>query len=408
MYEGAAPEADLLLLGGYLEGRELTDQQRQLGAMHWLRDHWRQHHVRGVLTAIGGAKGSALLPWQAEPLRVACEELWSDGLLVVAGTGNTPDCTCYPGRGAVSDGRRRRGRSGRRKLARRRCLSRMPRHHLRAEVDTGGTRACGKPRPALPLGEYLDAHAGLGIDDVPSGYARVDGTSCAGPIVLAAAACLWQEDPAWTALQVRRALVGTVRQQQGWSSLRAGLIDIEAAAIWPEDPTPASARLPHGRYVDWRACSTSARIAAARADDGGETVEPLLSFLPDHVTEEVAAVSVGLLRRASPWRTAATLCTLAARPEQLGATLLEPHLLDANAHVRVAALHAVGPAPHVWEPLVRHVGRRLAVTNPDVSQAAAALAQEMQATQLVEALVDGLGEDVRRRRPSCFSAEEGS
>lgn len=406
VYQGAAPEADLLLLGGYLEGRELTDQQRQLGALHWLRDHWRQYHVRGVLTAIRGANGSGLLPWQAEPLRVACEELWSDGLLVVAGTGNTPDCTAQvtqaaapsvmavggvvvPAEGSWQDAAAYHGSRGT--------------TFERKWIPEVLAPAENVVLPFLP-GEYLDQHAGVGIDDVPSGYARVAGTSCAGPIVLGAAACLWQAHPAWTALQVRRALVGTVRQQQGWSSLGAGLINVAAAAMWPADPTPASVRSPYERYVDWRACSTSIRIAAARADDGDEAVEALLSFLPDQVTDEVAAVSVGLLRRGSPWRRAAALCTLAARPEQLGATLLEPHLLDANAHVRAAALHAVRAAPHAWEPLVPHVGMRLADTNPDVSQAAVALAEEMQATELLEALVDGLAEGVRHRRPSCFSA----
>src|SRR5215831_8307905 len=32
-YRGAAPEADLLLLAGCVEGRELTEQQRQLDAL---------------------------------------------------------------------------------------------------------------------------------------------------------------------------------------------------------------------------------------------------------------------------------------------------------------------------------------------------------------------------------------
>src|SRR5215472_14156403 len=46
VYAGAAPEADLLLLAGYLDGVELTNQQRLLGALGWLRDHWRRYQVR--------------------------------------------------------------------------------------------------------------------------------------------------------------------------------------------------------------------------------------------------------------------------------------------------------------------------------------------------------------------------
>jgi len=162
--------------------------------------------------------------------------------------------------------------------------------------------------------------------------------------------------------------------------------------------------LPYGRYVAWRDRGASARIAAARADETGGGVEALLSFLPDQVTDGVAAACAELVGRGSPWLRAAALCVLAARPEHVRAELLAPHLADANAHVRAAALQAVRRAPQVWELLTPHVGRRLADVNPDVCQAAAALAREMRATGLVPALIDGLAEDVRRRRPACFAA----
>jgi serine protease AprX len=257
--------------------------------------------------------------------------------------------------------------------------------------------------PFLP-GEYLEQHVGAGVDDVPPGYARTEGTSHAGPIILGAAACLWQAHPDWTALQVRRALVATARRQPGWRSLRAGLVDVEAAARWPTDPAPTSTRTPYQRYADWRGHSASTRISAARADDGSEAVEALLSFLPDQVTDEVGAACADLLRQGSPWRTAAALCALAARPDHIDAEVLRPHMLDANVHVRAAALHAVRAAPQVWGPLATDVARRLADPDPDVCQAAAALAADVQDTRLLEPLVDGLAEDVRRRWLSCFAA----
>jgi hypothetical protein len=133
-------------------------------------------------------------------------------------------------------------------------------------------------------------------------------------------------------------------------------------------------------------------------------VEALLSFLPDQVTDEVGAACADLLRQGSPWRTAAALCALAARPDHLDAEVLRPHMLDANVHVRAAALHAVRAAPQVWGPLATDVGRRLADPDPDVCQAAAALATDVQDTRLLEPLVDGLAEDVRRRWLSCFAA----
>jgi hypothetical protein len=53
---------------------------------------------------------------------------------------------------------------------------------------------------------------------------------------------------------------------------------------------------------------------------------------------------------------------------------------------------------------MRQVGTRLADVNPHVRQAVSDLAGEMRADQLVPALIDGLAEDVRRRRPACFAA----
>jgi serine protease AprX len=398
-YQGAAPEADLLLLAGYVEGLDLTDHQRQLDALRWLRDHWKQHQVRGVQTAIRGLTGSGLLPWQTEPLRIACEQLWDEGLLVVASSGNSPDCVARVAQAAAPSVLAVGG------------VVVQPPGGWRDAVAYHGCRGTTFEQRWTP--DVLAPAKNLVLpfldddndDDAPSGYLRMDGgTSCAGPIALGAAACVWQAHPDWSALQVRTALVRTARWQPGWSSLRAGLIDVETAARWRTDPTPVGTPTPYRRYVAWRDRSSATRIASARADDGAEAVEALLSFLPDQVNDEVAGASVGLLQRSSPRMKAAALCVLAAQPDHVSAELLRPHLADANVHVRGAALTAVRAAPHVWEPLLPNVGGRLADTSPEVCQAAAELAEDMRAVQLVEALVDGLTEDIRRRWPTCFNA----
>lgn len=396
-YAGAAPEADLLLLAGYLEGIRLTDQQRQLTALRWLRENWRRHQVRGVVTAIVGESGSGLLPWQAEPLRVACEELCDDGLLVVAGTGNQPDCAARVAQAAAPSVLAVGGVV---------IPALGPWQGAAAFHGCRGSTFEGKWTPeVLAPAENLVLPYPAGEDpDVPPGHARIEGTSHAGPIVLGAAACLWQAHPEWSALQVRRALVATARQRPAWSALRAGLVDVEAAARWPVEPSPAGVRSPYGRYLAWRDRTATARIAAARDGDGDGAVEALLSFLPDQVTDEAAAACAELLGRGSPRLTAAALCVMAARPEHVEAELLASRLSDANAGVRAAALRAVRAAPHVWGPLTPRVATRLADVDADVCQAAAQLAGEMRATGLVPALVDGFAEDVRRRRPACFAA----
>lgn len=397
-YQGAAPEADLLLVAGYLEGRALTDQQRQLDALRWLHDHWRLHQVRGVQTAFRGPTGSGLLPWQTEPLRIACEQLWDDGLLVVASSGNNPDCVARIAQAAAPSALTVGGVV---------VQSSGVWHDAVAYHGCRGTTFEQKWTPdvlapaenlVLPFLEDND-------DDAPSGYRLMDGgTSCAGPIVLGAAACVWQAHPDWSAFQVRKALVSTARRQPGWNSLRAGLIDVGSAALRRTGHTLARTGTPYRRYVDWRDRSAASRIASVRASDDAEAVEALLSFLPDQVDDEVAAASAGLLQRSSPRLKAAALCVLTAQPDHVSADLLRPHLADANVHVRAAALGAVRAAPHVWEPLLPHVRRMLTDNSPDLCQAAAELAEDMGAVQLVEALVDGLEEDLRRRWPTCFNA----
>lgn len=405
VYRGAAPEADLWLLAAHVPGEEVSVQEQQLRSLRWLRDHWRDHGIRGAATAIAGSAGSGLLPWQAEPLRVACEELADAGLLVVAGTGNTPDATARVTQAAAPSvlavgGVTLPAGGGWRDAP--------PYHGCRGATFEGKwspevlAPAENLVMPFLPGPDY-DQHAGAGIDDVPAGCARVEGTSYAGPIVLGAAACLWQAHPTWTAVEVRTALVATARRRRAWSTLRAGLIDVAAAAGWRgAGPPPSGRPSPYERYAGWRAGPSSARMTAARSGETGEAVEALLSCLPDQVTDQVAALAADLLSRSPGRLRAAALCVLAARPDRLDAALLRPHLRDGDVLVRAAALHALRSAPHAWNALADAVEARLGDADPDVVQAAAALAEAMGETRLVRALVDGLAEDVRLRRPSCY------
>jgi serine protease AprX len=238
----------------------------------------------------------------------------------------------------------------------------------------------------------------------PDGEAPLQGTSFAGPIVLGAAACVWQAHPDWSAVRVKSALMRAARRRPAWKDLGAGLVDV-AAAVEAAGPAPEDAPSPYRRYLDWRSRPPNARLTAVRSgDESSSAVEALLSCLPDQVTGGIAAILADMLpRRSGRWRTAA-LCALAARPDWPDADLLRPHLDDADRHVRAAALHAVLAAPHTWAELVSDVGRRLTDTEPDVIQAAANIVAGMRATEFVAALVGGLEEDVRHGRPSCFAA----
>lgn len=55
------------------------------------------------------------------------------------------------------------------------------------------------PYPFQSTDEY-QKHYTASLDHLPSGYARIEGTSYAAPIVLGCAACISQANPEWTAI----------------------------------------------------------------------------------------------------------------------------------------------------------------------------------------------------------------
>lgn len=92
-YDGAAPEADLYLIE---TGRLVTVQDIEtkfVAALDWLHQNWRRYKIRGVVLTIVATRDTGLLPWQADPIRIECEKLSRDGLLVVAASGNTKELT---------------------------------------------------------------------------------------------------------------------------------------------------------------------------------------------------------------------------------------------------------------------------------------------------------------------------
>ncbi len=92
-YTGASPAANLYLLetGPFYTSNDI--EVKFVRAMEWLKDNWRLYNIRGVVLTVIATRDTGLLPWQADPVRIICEELVSEGLLVVSSSGNTKDLT---------------------------------------------------------------------------------------------------------------------------------------------------------------------------------------------------------------------------------------------------------------------------------------------------------------------------
>ena len=403
-YQGLAPEAELYLIKAYVPGANQTAQQAQANALRWLAEHWRAYNIRGVQASIKGEHDSGLLPWQTDPLRVLCERLASEGLLVVSGTGNHQDATCWVTQAAAPSALAVGGviipAEGTAERA-------APYHGCR------GTSFEGKWVPevlapaenvVLPWvpGAYLDAHCSSGSDALPHGYARTEGSSFAGPIVLGAAACVWQKHPHWSAGQVQDALKRTCRQVPQWGALRAGLVDVQAAAALSE-PWANAGPSPYAQYQRWRARSVRERLAVARSAGDAEAVAALLSFLPEGVDSVVADVRT-LLVPPAPRMRAALLCVLAARPEQVDARDVLPALSDVDPYVRMAALYALRRCQQLWAAGGPHLAVLLADRNSDIAYAASELAGEMKQPALIAPLVRGLEQDVQQNATYVWGA----
>lgn len=93
-YTGAAPAANLYLLetGPFYTSDDL--EMKFVRALEWLKKSWQLYNIRGVVLTVTASRDTGLLPWQADPVRVKCEELIAEGLLIVSSSGNTKDLTC--------------------------------------------------------------------------------------------------------------------------------------------------------------------------------------------------------------------------------------------------------------------------------------------------------------------------
>ena len=190
-YTGAAPAANLYLLetGPFYTSNDI--EVKFVRAMEWLKNNWRLYNIRGVVLTVIATRDTGLLPWQADPVLIICEELVAEGLLVVSSSGNTKDLTSngpsaspsvlsvggviVPSNADFQDALPYHG-----------CRGMTFENKWVPEILAPAENIV-LPTPFQSEEEYLN-HFTASLDNLSSGYARTEGTSFSGPIIFLGAA----------------------------------------------------------------------------------------------------------------------------------------------------------------------------------------------------------------------------
>lgn len=407
-YAGVAPEADLFLVAGGSTTQKLNVETSISHALGWVKANWQKYNIRGVLVATYGKNDTGLLPWQVDPLRVLCEDIANEGLLVVAGTGNHTDTTCGVTQAAapsvLSVGGVIVPEHGD-------PLSAEPYHCSRGYTFEGKwvpEVLAPAENIIFPYGteEQFEAHLHARTDRLPKGYARInEGTSFAGPIVLGAAACLWQARPEWSAEQIKAALIHTSFPNTKWSRLKAGLIsirrametDVRGAALnqWPND---------YRAWREWREKPLPVRLQSLMNENEEGALPILLAFLPGELPTEAAETVKKLLVHPSFRIRTAAICVLAATSDLLTKEHIASACKDESPNVRMAAIAAIRKSPRLWAEMSGCLTQAFADPSLDVRYAAFRLAAVIKHPDFAEKLAQGLEEDARNKRLANYSA----
>ncbi len=410
LYRGIAPEADLFLVAEYFPGQSQDPERRyeaHLKALEWVRDNWSKYEIRGVLSAEKLGIDSSLLPWQTDSTRILCEEIAAAGVLVMAGSGNTSDRTAGLTEPAAPSVLSVGG------------IAISPDGDLdRADMFLGsrGTTFEGKWIPeilapaeniVLPYGtdEEIENHFYGKTDDLPRRYARNIGTSFSGPIVLGAAACVWQAHPSWTALKMKTALIASALKRPQWSDLRAGLVSVEGAlAMEAAEHPPEPVTSPYQTWSAWRKSSVEYRMDRLSAGDSEQVKDVILSFVGDALPDAAVKPISKCLIHPEPEVRAATVCALASKTSDVNSDYIEEACRDVSPIVRSAAVYLLQNCPDLWSECSASLRTLFSDTSLDVRYVSLHLASRMAHPRFAEAIVSGLEGDARMDRIGLFAA----
>jgi serine protease AprX len=250
-HAGGAPNAGIVSLD-VLDDTGSGSTSDMIAALDWVQQNKAQYNIGVVNISIVGSQNSSFM---YDPLDKAVEQLWLNGVVVVASSGN------YGSAGGASG------------------VPFAPANDpfviTVGATDTNGTVSTAddfaapwsawgttndgfaKPELAAP-GRYMfgpvpstGAMPALLPDRVVSpGYMWMSGTSFAAPVVSAAAAYVLANHPTWTPDQVKGALMLTAARPDGYTAGGAlGVGEVQAAAAATTADGAANPNLGLSQYV---------------------------------------------------------------------------------------------------------------------------------------------------------------
>ncbi|MBB2482173.1 S8 family serine peptidase [Bacillus sp. APMAM] len=399
IYTGAAPDANLYLLEcGSLRTSE--EVQGNIGeALFWLKQNWKKYNIRGAVLTIVGQIDTGLLPWQADPIRILCEELIDDGLFIVSSSGNYREVTSGS---TVSPSMLNVG--GVYIPFKNNIDNILPFHGSRGLTFDGKWN----PDVLAPAGNVMlpfpykneeekRNHYTANEDNLPFPYARQWGTSFAGPVVLGFAACLWQVNPDWDAKKMKMAIINGTISHQNWKELKAGLISVRSLK------GETSGLQEENSYSNWqRYKSKSENERLRELEKNHNDYEILISFFPEGVTEHAEDIIKNYLYHTSFKVRVAALLALSCNQNAVQKWEIENYLMDSNPFVKMAGLFVLKKYESMWKHFTHTMADLINDGNSDIRYNATKLAISVKDKSLIEPLVDGMEEDARKMRIATF------
>ncbi|GIP26399.1 hypothetical protein J23TS9_15290 [Paenibacillus sp. J23TS9] len=404
MYSGVAPGADMYLIEtGSL--RTAEDVEKNVGsALQWVIQNGGKYGIRGIVLTVVGQRDTGLLPWQADPLRILCEELIYKGILVIVASGNNIELTSSSviSPSVLSVGGVAIPKSGERESATPFPGSKGITFDEKWNPDIlAPAMNVVLPFPFKSEEERLN-HYTVMHDNLPPNYARQWGTSYAAPIVLGLAACLWQIQPDLSAEQVKEALISSSEYNGRWVELKAGLVSSNALTLDFHQIADTGIRSSmYLRWKYWKERSLSEKIEKISTFDH-DVIDILLSFLPERVPNEAINTVQKLLYHPSFKVRAAAITVLSTQPSSISYSDLLHCLTDESPSVKMGGMYALRLCSIFWGELTPTLCILINDENTDIRYHACKLASTIKSKQFIKPLMDGLIEDARKKRIGTF------
>lgn len=227
-YMGIAPQAHVIGVK-IADDEGVVTESDLLRGLQWAFDNRTTHNIRVVNLSVSASTPSS---YNTSPLSAAVEQLWLNGVVVVASAGNQgseADATWFaPGNdpfiisvGALDDNSTDTWTDDSLTSFSSRGLT-MEAHYKPEIVAPGRRIVAPLASPLSTIGQSFPERV------VDSDFIRLTGTSMAAPVVSGAVALLLERHPDLTPDQVKWVLMNSARSYPGQPD-SAGLLDIQAA-----------------------------------------------------------------------------------------------------------------------------------------------------------------------------------